>query len=137
MECFPMPRKGTHVEVAGYSAKGSWRHRREKLAAFVKTITPDFVIAYGKDACTRVGELFTIVASTCDRVRADWHEVAGVGSVGKTAAGTVVARVGFFGQGQYNRGHTGPLIAAMIKHRGASTPLPHPWPPQLSPKSPK
>ena len=129
MECFPMPRKGKHVRVNGYNPYRSWPKRVEKLAAFTKTIEPHFVVAYGDDAGERVCELFAIKESRFESVTRVWHELDGIGTIGRTSEGTVIARIAFFGQGKYKRESTGTLAATMIAHRGAPSPLTHPWPP--------
>ena len=62
-----------------------------------------------------------------DNATRTWHEIKGIGSIGRTKGGTVIARVGFFGQGKYSRANTGTLTETMIRHRGSSSPLVHPW----------
>lgn len=130
MECFPMPRKGKHVRVSGYSPKQSWPQRCENLVAFTKSIRPHFVVAYGADASRHVSDLFSIEESTFDGVKRLWHELKDIGALGRTSSGAVVARVGFFGQGKYKRANTSVLAATMIKYRGSPSPLSHPWPPK-------
>lgn len=127
MECFPFPRKEMRVRIDRYDPQREWPHRREKLKRFTNSIEPHFVVAYGAIAFERVGQLFSMQPSLWAGVTRVWHDLDGIGTIGHAGTGTVIARVGFFGHGKYKRRNTDKLAAAMIAHRGASSPLAHAW----------
>lgn len=112
MECNPVPRKGLALKIAGYDPKTVWRTRKDILKGFLSKARPQFVVAYGntaRDACCELFEIDT------------WQSVEGTKwTVGKSSNGTVVARVGFFGYGHFNRKDVGIIASEMIKLRAAT-----------------
>lgn len=128
MECFPVARASTSVRVTGYDPVAAWPARRKRLLAFAEGIAPEFVVAYGGPACERVEELFPVKPSLYAGRTAVWHAAPGTGaSIALGTGGAVVARLPFFGQGQYRRDDTGLVAGAMIELRGGPSTLGHPW----------
>lgn len=120
MECFPVPRRHSGQAVLGYDPEQAWPARREVLRAFARRIAPAFVIAYGDPAGKRIGDLFPL--------KSTWNEVPGTrATVALGEGGAAIARTSFFGVGQFKRAHIGPIAEALIRLRGAPSPLRHPW----------
>lgn len=106
MEKYPVPRSTTSFRVSGYRPNDLWRKRAPILKTFLDQANPRFVVAYGAPAHEAVADFFTIPR---------WLSVAGTPwSVGTATTGVVVARVGFFGQGRFDRAHV-PSIAAQMR----------------------
>ncbi len=114
MECFPFPRKRMSHRQAGYRPQQLWVQGRSKLLRdFLHEAQPQYMVAYGRPAGRRCADLFTIRR---------WEPVPGTPwDVGKAIEGTVVARVGFFGQGQFNREDIEPVVETMFRLGGGPT----------------
>lgn len=108
MECYPVPRKGMAHRMPGYDPKRLWREQRSQiLKDFISTSRPRFIVAYGNPTHECLSDLVSV---------ASWMSVGGTAwSVGVSSEGTVVCRVGFFGNGKFNRNDV-PMIAKMMRH---------------------
>jgi len=119
MDCFLDPADGGDRAAA-------WPSRREKLASFLALTAPAVVVAHGRIASGKVGELISLQRSWLDGNTELWHEVRGA-HVGQSASGAVVARVhqeiegGLVGDRELQC-----LAAVLIKLRGNEClPLPN------------
>lgn len=112
MECFPIPRHSIAKGIPGYDPMSLWRETRvHVLRRFLDRCDPQFLIAYGKQAHACCDDLFA---------SRDWTTVPGTRwEVGSTSGRTVLARVGFFGRGQFSRHDILPIAAEMIKRSGS------------------
>jgi hypothetical protein len=112
MECYPIPRKGLAHRIRGYSPKEIWcKKRMPVLREFFKTTKPRFVVAYGIPAHDACADLFNM--------NGPWETVEGTQwSVGETTLGIVVCRVGFFGNGQFNRADLPSVASRMVERAG-------------------
>jgi hypothetical protein len=108
MECFHVPRRGCRVAVPE-DPIARWDERLAVLQAFTSTIDPRYVIAYGNQPGELVAQVFNLSIGT-GLVERDQRR------------GVVVARVGFFGQGRFDRREI-PRIAAEMMTLGPG-PLP-------------
>ena len=125
MECFPVPRKSLNTRIPGYNHVRVWCERVEHLRRFATTTEPNYVVAYGNDASERVEAVFPVVRSEFDERSSDWHDVQGCKrtSIGKTAYGGVVAKVGFFGNGGFRLNDMVSTRDAMWKLGSGKCPL--------------
>jgi hypothetical protein len=82
------------------------------LKAFLQEAQPRFVVAYGKPTWGKCNELFEVES---------WQPVQHTRwDVGISLEGIIVSRVGFFGNGQFNRQQDLPRVAEhMVKLAGA------------------
>jgi hypothetical protein len=127
MECFADPATGGKV---ARDRERRWPERRLVLRRFIATTQPRFVIAYGAAPGQYVGELFPVVDSVYEGIRRQWHPLGTLrpASIGRTASNTVLARVAFFGTGQFNLDDLGPIASGMATLAGGPAPLRHVWP---------
>lgn len=130
MECYPVPRASTNTWIPDYNPVRQWPARQQVLAQFTNRIRPRYVVAYGGPPRRHVADLFPVVSSDLDGKRRMWHPLATMraASIGKTAHGTVVARVGFFGGGFFNQLDLPLIRDAMWRLGSGPAPLGHPWP---------
>jgi hypothetical protein len=127
MECFADPSTGVSVER---DRERRWPERRLVLRRFIATIHPRYVIAYGAAPGRYVAELFPVVDSVYQETQRQWHPLPTQrpSSIGRNEAGAVIARVAFFGTGQFNLADLDLIVAAMMVLGTGSAPLRHEWP---------
>lgn len=131
MECFPVPRANSNVWIKGYKPNSTWTTTRMPLLRdFTNSIQPRYVVAYGDVASARVADLFPVVVSPYDGRNSVWHDLQTMkpSSVGKTATGVAVARVGFFGQGYFSQSDIRTIVQAMWTLGIGQVPCRHTWP---------
>lgn len=112
MECFPVPRKSVAQRIAGYKPRMLWKDKRmDILSGFISKARPRFLVAYGVPAHTCLDDLVAV---------SQWTEIENAcSSVAISEEGIVVAKVGFFGQGRFNKCHIPAIAHAMRDLAGA------------------
>lgn len=127
MDCHCDPAAGLHVD---HPRDQQWPERQQVLARHASQIRPMYVVSYGDDPSRYVHNLFPIAPSTFRGSTRVWHslQTRKASSIARGPTGTVVARVGFFGQGRFALVDLDPIVAAMTELGTGPAPLRHQWP---------
>jgi len=131
MECFPEPATGLNVVR---ERERQWPARRLVLRRFLADTAPRFVIAYGTAPGKYVEELFPVVESIYgesidSELVGTWHQLSTrrPASIAVSVTGAVIARVAFFGTGQFNVKDVETIASSMVRLGGGAAPLRHEW----------